>query len=242
MEKRLSDEISRTAVIAAKGLHVISPSGSEILKGVDLDVVSNSINTIIGPSGSGKSTLLKVMNRLAELEGLKVQGEVTFMGKDIMMMNPYELRRKVGMVFQVPNPFPMSIYDNVAFGPRLHWKLSKGELDEIVVWALSEVGLYEEVRGNLSKSALTLSGGQKQRLCMARALAVKPSVLLMDEPTSSLDPVSKDVVERLMLKLKRELTLVLVTHDMTQAKRVSDYVSVISNGRIERWGRAEEII
>jgi len=242
MSTRASEAREGEVAISMRGIRVSAPGGAEILRGIDLDVYAGAINTIVGPSGSGKTTLLKVMNRLVELDGLRVEGRVEFQGRDLLKADPYWVRRQIGMVFQSPNPFPMSIYDNVAFGVRLHWKVSRGELDRIVEWALMEVGLYEEVKGNLRRSALTLSGGQQQRLCIARALAVRPSVLLLDEPTSSLDPYSRDVIEKLMLRLKSELTLVLVTHDLEQALRVSDYVAFMKFGSIVRWGAAEEVL
>lgn len=237
-----SREYEKDVAISIRGVRVSTSTGKEILRGVDLDVYPRVVNTVVGPSGSGKSTLLKVLNRLAELEGLRVEGEVMFQGKDLLKANPYWVRKQIGMVFQTPNPFPMSIYENVAFGVKLHWKVDKKELDQIVESALREVGLYEEVKGELNRSALTLSGGQKQRLCMARALAVRPSVLLLDEPTSSLDPVSKRVIEALITELKSQLTVVLVTHDMEQASRVSDYVAVMKGGLIEKWGAADEVL
>jgi len=237
-----SQAYEKDVAISIRGVRVSTSAGKEILRGVNLDVYPRGVNTVVGPSGSGKSTLLKVLNRLVELEGLRVDGEVRFQGQDLLRANPYSVRKEIGMVFQTPNPFPMSIYENVAFGVNLHWKVDKKELDQIVESTLREVGLYEEVKGDLNRSALTLSGGQKQRLCMARALAVRPSVLLLDEPTSSLDPVSKEVIEGLITKLKSQLTVMLVTHDMAQASRVSDYVAVMRGGSVERWGAADEVL
>ncbi len=204
----------------------------EIIKGLDMDIYANRVNTIVGPSGGGKSTLLRCLNRLTDLEpGLKVNGKVTFQGKDLKDYDDVELRREIGMVFQRPNPFPMSIYDNVAFGLRLQAKVSKSVIDAMVRDALEEVGLYDEVKDNLKRQASTLSGGQQQRLCIARALILRPKILMMDEPTSSLDPVSKGRVEDLIRGLKEKYTVILVTHDMSQARKVSDYTNLIYNGK-----------
>ncbi len=204
----------------------------EIIKGLDMDIYANRVNTIVGPSGGGKSTLLRCLNRLTDLEpGLKVNGKVTFQGKDLKDYDDVELRREIGMVFQRPNPFPMSIYDNVAFGLRIQAKVSKSVIDAMVRDALEEVGLYDEVKDNLKRQASTLSGGQQQRLCIARALILRPKILMMDEPTSSLDPVSKGRVEDLIRGLKEKYTVILVTHDMSQARKVSDYTNLIYNGK-----------
>ncbi len=204
----------------------------EIIKGLDMDIYANRVNTIVGPSGGGKSTLLRCLNRLTDLEpGLKVNGKVTFQGKDLRDYDDVELRREIGMVFQRPNPFPMSIYDNVAFGLRIQAKVSKSVIDAMVRDALEEVGLYDEVKDNLKRQASTLSGGQQQRLCIARALILRPKILMMDEPTSSLDPVSKGRVEDLIRGLKEKYTVILVTHDMSQARKVSDYTNLIYNGK-----------
>ena len=194
------------------------------LKGINLDISANEITAFIGPSGCGKSTLLKSLNRMNDLvEGCKISGRMLLDGEDIYGdMDVNLLRKRVGMVFQKPNPFPMSIYDNIAFGPRTHGVKAKAKLDEIVEKSLRDAAIWEEVKDRLKKSALGLSGGQQQRLCIARALAVCPEVLLMDEPTSALDPISTAKIEDLVLELKKQYTIVMVTHNMQQATRVSD--------------------
>ena len=194
------------------------------LKNINLDVEANEITAFIGPSGCGKSTLLKSLNRMNDLvEGCKISGKMLLDGEDIYgNMDVNLLRKRVGMVFQKPNPFPMSIYDNIAFGPRTHGVKSKAKLDDTVEKSLRDAAIWEEVKDRLKKSALGLSGGQQQRLCIARALAVCPEVLLMDEPTSALDPISTAKIEDLVLDLKKEYTIVMVTHNMQQATRVSD--------------------
>ena len=196
----------------------------QALKGINLDIEANEITAFIGPSGCGKSTLLKSLNRMNDLvEGCKISGKMLLDGEDIYgNMDVNLLRKRVGMVFQKPNPFPMSIYDNIAFGPRTHGVKSKAKLDDIVEKSLRDAAIWEEVKDRLKKSALGLSGGQQQRLCIARALAVCPEVLLMDEPTSALDPISTAKIEDLVLDLKKEYTIVMVTHNMQQATRVSD--------------------
>ena len=194
------------------------------LKGINLDIAANEITAFIGPSGCGKSTLLKSLNRMNDLvEGCKISGKMLLDGEDIYgNMDVNLLRKRVGMVFQKPNPFPMSIYDNIAFGPRTHGVKSKAKLDDIVEKSLRDAAIWEEAKDRLKKSALGLSGGQQQRLCIARALAVCPEVLLMDEPTSALDPISTAKIEDLVLDLKKQYTIVMVTHNMQQATRVSD--------------------
>ena len=194
------------------------------LKGINLDIEANEITAFIGPSGCGKSTLLKSLNRMNDLvEGCKVSGKLLLDGEDIYgNMDVNLLRKRVGMVFQKPNPFPMSIYDNISFGPRTHGVKSKAKLDDIVEKSLRDAAIWDEVKDRLKKSALGLSGGQQQRLCIARALAVCPEVLLMDEPTSALDPISTAKIEDLALELKKQYTIVMVTHNMQQATRVSD--------------------
>ncbi|MBP3569663.1 MAG: phosphate ABC transporter ATP-binding protein [Lachnospiraceae bacterium] len=194
------------------------------LKNINLDVAANEITAFIGPSGCGKSTLLKSLNRMNDLvEGCKISGKMLLDGEDIYgNMDVNLLRKRVGMVFQKPNPFPMSIYDNIAFGPRTHGVKSKSKLDDIVEKSLRDAAIWEEAKDRLKKSALGLSGGQQQRLCIARALAVCPEVLLMDEPTSALDPISTAKIEDLVLDLKKQYTIVMVTHNMQQATRVSD--------------------
>ena len=195
------------------------------LKNVNLNIASGEITAFIGPSGCGKSTFLKSLNRMNDLvEGCRITGDIRLMGEDIYdkNMDVSVLRRRVGMVFQKPNPFPMSVYDNIAFGPRTHGVKKKAELDEIVEKSLRDAAIWDELKDRLKKSALGLSGGQQQRLCIARALAVKPEVILMDEPTSALDPISTSKIEDLVMDIKKEYTIVMVTHNMQQAVRVSD--------------------
>ena len=194
------------------------------LKNINLEIEENKITAFIGPSGCGKSTLLKSINRMNDLvEGCRIEGEIALDGQNIFKgMDVNLLRKRVGMVFQKPNPFPMSIYDNIAFGPRTHGIKSKKELDRIVEESLRDAAIWDELKDRLKKSALGLSGGQQQRLCIARALAVKPEVLLMDEATSALDPISTGKIEELCLKLKNDYTIVMVTHNMQQALRISD--------------------
>jgi phosphate transport system ATP-binding protein len=201
------------------------------LEGISMDIYRNQITAIIGPSGCGKSTFIKALNRIGELEGkVRVEGRVTFFGQDIYgrRVNPNRLRRHIGMVFQKPNPFARSIYDNVAYGVRLMGWRSKTQLDEIVESALRSAALWNEVKDKLHQSAYGLSGGQQQRLCIARALAVKPKVLLMDEPCSALDPIATMRIEELLQTLRQELTIVIVTHNMQQASRISDYTAFFS--------------
>ena len=195
------------------------------LKDINLDIRANAVTALIGPSGCGKSTYLKTLNRMNDLvDGCKITGQVLLDGEDIYgpKVDTTLLRKKVGMVFQQPNPFPMSIYDNIAYGPRIHGIKNKAQLDEIVEESLRGAAIFDEVKDRLKKSAMGLSGGQQQRLCIARALAVQPDVLLMDEPTSALDPISTLKVEELMLELRKKYTVVVVTHNMQQATRVSD--------------------
>ena len=195
------------------------------LKNVNLNIASGEITAFIGPSGCGKSTFLKSLNRMNDLvEGCRITGDIRLMGEDIYdkNMDVCVLRRRVGMVFQKPNPFPMSVYDNIAYGPRTHGVRKKAELDEIVEKSLRDAAIWDELKDRLKKSALGLSGGQQQRLCIARALAVKPEVILMDEPTSALDPISTSKIEDLVMDIKKEYTIVMVTHNMQQAVRVSD--------------------
>ena len=195
------------------------------LKNVNLNIASGEITAFIGPSGCGKSTFLKSLNRMNDLvEGCRITGDIRLMGENIYdrNMDVSVLRRRVGMVFQKPNPFPMSVYDNIAYGPRTHGVKKKAELDEIVEKSLRDAAIWDELKDRLKKSALGLSGGQQQRLCIARALAVKPEVILMDEPTSALDPISTSKIEDLVMDIKKEYTIVMVTHNMQQAVRVSD--------------------
>ncbi|HBF65879.1 MAG TPA: phosphate ABC transporter ATP-binding protein [Clostridium sp.] len=213
------------------------------LKDIYLEVPENEITAFIGPSGCGKSTLLKSLNRMNDLiEGCRITGQVLLDGEDIYKgMDLNLLRKRVGMVFQKPNPFPMSIYDNVAFGPRTHGVRSKVKLDEIVEKALRDAAIWDEVKDRLKKNALGMSGGQQQRLCIARALAVQPEVLLMDEPTSALDPISTSRIEDLALELKKEYTIVMVTHNMQQAARISDNTAFFLLGEVVEFGKTEEL-
>ena len=205
------------------------------LKNVNLNIASGEITAFIGPSGCGKSTFLKSLNRMNDLvEGCRITGDIRLMGEDIYdrNMDVSVLRRRVGMVFQKPNPFPMSVYDNIAYGPRTHGVKKKAELDEIVEKSLRDAAIWDELKDRLKKSALGLSGGQQQRLCIARALAVKPEVILMDEPTSALDPISTSKIEDLVMDIKKEYTIVMVTHNMQQAVRVSDTTVFFLLGKI----------
>lgn len=214
------------------------------LKNVNMKIPDNAITAFIGPSGCGKSTFLKCINRMNDLvENVRIEGQILLDGEDIYdrRVDTTLLRKKVGMVFQQPNPFPMSIYDNIAYGPRLHGVKSKERLDEIVEEALKGAAIYDEVKDRLKKSALGLSGGQQQRLCIARALAVEPEVLLMDEPTSALDPVSTLKIEELMEGLKKKYTVAVVTHNMQQAARVSDYTAFFLVGEVVEFGRTTGI-
>lgn len=214
------------------------------LKNVNMEIKENAITAFIGPSGCGKSTFLRCLNRMNDLvDGCRVEGKVILDGEDIYdkRVDTTLLRKKVGMVFQQPNPFPMSIYDNIAYGPRLHGIKNKKELDEIVERSLQGAAIFEEVRDRLHKSALGLSGGQQQRLCIARALAVSPEVLLMDEPTSALDPISTLKIEELMETLKKQYTVVIVTHNMQQAARVSDDTAFFLVGEVVEKNATSEI-
>ena len=213
------------------------------LKNINLGMQENSITAFIGPSGCGKSTLLKSLNRMNDLvEGCKITGEVTLDGVSIYGgMDVNLLRKRVGMVFQKPNPFPMSIYDNIAFGPRTHGVRSKQKLDEIVEESLRKAAIWDETKDILKKSALAMSGGQQQRLCIARALAVKPEVLLMDEPTSALDPISTSKIEDLAAELKKDYTIIMVTHNMQQAVRISDYTAFFLLGEVIEFSETEKM-
>ena len=215
----------------------------QALKNINLDIEENMITAFIGPSGCGKSTLLKSFNRMNDLvEGCKITGDVKLDGKEIYGdIDVNLLRKKVGMVFQKPNPFPMSIYDNIAFGPRTHGITSKAELDEIVEKSLRGAAIWEETKDCLKKSALSMSGGQQQRLCIARALAVEPEVLLMDEPTSALDPISTMKIEELAMELKKKYTIVIVTHNMQQAVRISDKTGFFLHGELVEYADTEKM-
>jgi len=216
----------------------------QALKSINIEIPEKEITALIGPSGCGKSTFLKTLNRMNDLvPGVKISGEIKFHGEDIFAkeMNVNLLRKRIGMVFQKPNPFPMSIYDNIAYGPRLHGSPKKTELDEIVERSLRGAALWDEVKDRLKKSALGLSGGQQQRLCIARALSVEPEVLLMDEPTSALDPGSTIRIENLMAELRRNYTVVIVTHNMQQAVRISDKTAFFLIGEMVEFGETEQI-
>ncbi|MDO4482019.1 MAG: phosphate ABC transporter ATP-binding protein PstB [Bacillota bacterium] len=213
------------------------------LKDVNLNLGANEITAFIGPSGCGKSTFLKSLNRMNDLvEGCRITGDIRLDGEDIYgNIDVNHLRKRVGMVFQKPNPFPMSIYDNVAYGPRTHGIRSKGKLDEIVEESLRNAAIWDETKDRLKKSALGLSGGQQQRLCIARALAVNPEVLLMDEPTSALDPISTSKIEDLVMELKKDYTIIMVTHNMQQAARISDKTTFFLLGEVIEYGKTEDI-
>ena len=215
----------------------------QALKSIELHLPANQITAFIGPSGCGKSTLLKTLNRMNDLvEGCRIEGKVLLDGEDIYgKIDVNHLRKRVGMVFQKPNPFPMSIYDNIAYGPRTHGVRSRVKLDEIVERSLRSAAIWDEVKDRLKTSALGLSGGQQQRLCIARALAVEPEVLLMDEPTSALDPISTSRVEELALQLKKDYTIVMVTHNMQQAARISDKTAFFLLGEMVEFGATEKI-
>ena len=216
----------------------------QALKDINITIPEKSITALIGPSGCGKSTFLKTLNRMNDLvDGVKITGSVKYRGRDIYdpAADVCELRRQIGMVFQKPNPFPMSIYDNVAYGPRTHGIRSRARLDELVERSLRGAAIWDEVKDRLKKNALGLSGGQQQRLCIARALAVEPDVLLMDEPTSALDPISTSKIEELALQLKENYTIVIVTHNMQQAVRISDHTAFFLLGDLVEFGATEQI-
>ncbi len=216
----------------------------QALKSINIDIPEKSITALIGPSGCGKSTFLKTLNRMNDLApGVKITGEVRYKGGDIFdsATDVNSLRREIGMVFQKPNPFPMSIYDNIAYGPRTHGVKSRAMLDDIVERALRDAAIWDEVKDRLKKNALGLSGGQQQRLCIARALAVEPEVLLMDEPTSALDPISTSKIEELAMTLKERYTIVIVTHNMQQAARISDYTAFFLLGELIECGETEKL-
>lgn len=230
-------------IIQVKNLNLFYGT-KQALQDINLDIQKNAVTALIGPSGCGKSTFLRCLNRMNDLiETVKIEGDIIYEGNNILKADydVIELRKKVGMVFQSPNPFPMSIYDNIAYGPRIHGVKSKSKLDEIVEKSLKGAVLWDEVKDRLKKSALGLSGGQQQRLCIARTLAVEPEVILMDEPTSALDPISTLKIEELMDTIKQEYTVVIVTHNMQQAGRISDYTSFFYNGIIVESGRTEDI-
>ena len=213
------------------------------LKNINMEIEENKITAFIGPSGCGKSTLLKSINRMNDLvEGCRIEGDILLDGKSVFKgMDVNLLRRRVGMVFQKPNPFPMSIYDNIAYGPRTHGIRSKAKLDDIVEKSLRNAAIWDELKDRLKKSALGLSGGQQQRLCIARALAVEPEVLLMDEPTSALDPISTSKIEDLAVELKSKYTIIMVTHNMQQAVRISDNTAFFLLGEMVEYGKSDQL-
>ena len=215
----------------------------QALKNLNMEIEKNEITAFIGPSGCGKSTFLKSLNRMNDMvAGCRITGKVTLNGQDIYKgMDVNDLRRRVGMVFQKPNPFPMSIYDNIAYGPRTHGIRNKAKLDEIVEESLRNAAIWDETKDRLKKSALGMSGGQQQRLCIARALAVKPEILLMDEPTSALDPISTSKIEDLCMELKKSFTIVMVTHNMQQAARISDKTAFFLLGEVIEYGNTDQI-
>ncbi|MCI7574853.1 MAG: phosphate ABC transporter ATP-binding protein PstB [Candidatus Faecousia sp.] len=228
-------------IITVKGLNLWYGQ-TQALKNISINIPEKSITALIGPSGCGKSTFLKTLNRMNDLiPGVKITGDVRFHGEDIFAAEVNGLRRQVGMVFQKPNPFPMSIYDNIAYGPRTHGVRNKARLDEIVEKALTDAAIWDEVKDRLKKNALGLSGGQQQRLCIARALAVEPEVLLMDEPTSALDPISTSRIEDLAMELKKDYTIVIVTHNMQQALRISDQTAFFLLGDLVEYGSTESL-
>ena len=231
------------SILSAKHLNLWYDS-HQALTDISIEIPEKSITALIGPSGCGKSTFLKTLDRMNDLvPGVKIEGDVTYRGKDIYApgTDVNELRRRIGMVFQKPNPFPMSIYDNIAYGPRTHGVRNRAKLDEIVERSLQGAAIWDEVKDRLKKNALGLSGGQQQRLCIARALAVEPEVLLMDEPTSALDPISTSKIEELAMELKEKYTIVIVTHNMQQAVRISDNTAFFLLGELVEYGGTEQI-
>ena len=231
------------SIITAKDL-CLWYGATQALKNINIEIPEHSITALIGPSGCGKSTFLKTLNRMNDLiPSVRIEGTVTYGGQDIFApsVDVNDLRKEIGMVFQKPNPFPMSIYDNIAYGPRTHGIKNKIQLDDIVEEALQGAAIWDEVKDRLKKSALGLSGGQQQRLCIARALAVKPKVLLMDEPTSALDPISTSKIEDLTQQLKKDYTIIMVTHNMQQAVRISDNTAFFLLGELVEFGDTEQM-
>ncbi|MHA1754437.1 MAG: phosphate ABC transporter ATP-binding protein PstB [Candidatus Odinarchaeia archaeon] len=216
---------------------------NHVLKNISLPIKRNKITAIIGPSGCGKTTFIRTINRMSDLDNAIVKGKIVFNGQNILSKkcDLIKLRKEVGMVFQKPNPFPKSIYDNIAFGPRIHGVKNKEILDKIVEDSLKKAAIWDEVKDRLDESALSLSGGQQQRLCIARALAVKPKILLLDEPCSALDPISTSKIEDLMYKLKKDITLIIVTHNMQQAARVSDYTAFLYLGELVEYNKTTKL-
>lgn len=235
----LNDKVSKFAVTDLDLYY----GDFQALKKINMDIKSNEISAFIGPSGCGKSTFLKTLNRMNDLvESVRIDGEILLDGVDIYSeIDVIKLRSRVGMVFQQPNPFPMSIYDNVAYGPRIHGIKKKSQLDEIVEKSLKQAAIWDEVKDKLKKSALAVSGGQQQRICIARTLAVEPEVILMDEPTSALDPISTLKIEDLAVELKKDYTIIIVTHNMQQASRISDKTAFFLLGEMIEYGNTEQI-
>lgn len=232
-----------STIMAAQGLNLWYNT-NQALYDINMELPEHQITALIGPSGCGKSTFLKTLNRMNDLvEGVRIEGKVLYDGQDIYdpQVDTTWLRKEVGMVFQKPNPFPMSVYDNIAYGPRLQGIRAKARLDEIIENSLRGAAIWDEVKDRLHKSALGLSGGQQQRLCIARALAVEPKVLLMDEPTSALDPISTSKIEELATELKKEYTIIMVTHNMQQAARISDKTAFFLLGNMIEYGETEQI-
>jgi len=243
MQTTASPEVLSQNVLEVRNLNFYYGSFHS-LKNINLDIQENSITAFIGPSGCGKSTLLRTLNRMYDLyPGQRAEGQIMFDGKNILdaKQDLNLLRARIGMVFQKPTPFPMSIYDNIAFGVRLYEVLSRSEMDDRVEWALQKAAIWNEVKDKLGQSGLSLSGGQQQRLCIARGIAVKPAILLLDEPTSALDPISTGKVEELVTTLKSEYTVVIVTHNMQQAARVSDYTAYMYLGDLVEFGETEQV-
>jgi len=243
MQTTASPEVLSKNVLEARNLNFYYGSFHS-LKNINLDIQENSITAFIGPSGCGKSTLLRTLNRMYDLyPGQRAEGQIMFKGNNILdaKQDLNLLRARIGMVFQKPTPFPMSIYDNIAFGVRLYEDLSRSEMDDRVEWALQKAAIWNEVKDKLGQSGLSLSGGQQQRLCIARGIAVKPAILLLDEPTSALDPISTGKVEELVTTLKSEYTVVIVTHNMQQAARVSDYTAYMYLGDLVEFGETEQV-
>lgn len=243
MQTTAAPEVESQNVLEIRNLNFYYGSFHS-LKNINLDIKENSVTAFIGPSGCGKSTLLRTLNRMYDLyPGQRAEGQIMFNGKNIL--DPKQdlnlLRARIGMVFQKPTPFPMSIYDNIAFGVRLYEDLSRSEMDDRVEWALQKAAIWTEVKDKLGQSGLSLSGGQQQRLCIARGIAVKPAILLLDEPTSALDPISTGKVEELVTTLKSEYTVVIVTHNMQQAARVSDYTAYMYLGDLVEFGDTEQV-
>ncbi len=229
--------------ISVRGLD-FSYGPKQALHGIDLDIAPNAVTALIGPSGCGKTTFLRCLNRMNDLvDGSKLSGKITVEGHDVYGkgVDPHELRKEIGMVFQKPNPFPRSIYDNVAYGPRIHEGPKKAALDEIVETSLRKAALWDEVKDRLTESALALSDGQQQRLCIARTLAVQPRIVLMDEPCAALDPIATSRIEDLMFELKRDYTIMIVTHNMQQAQRASDYTAFFMEGRLVEFNTTQAL-